>query len=208
MEMVTPTGALFVTEYAHEFSTLPPMIVEKIGYGAGDRDFKEHPNVLRVLVGAADSPAHTERIVVLECEIDDMNPQLFGPLMDRLQQAGALDVFYAPVQMKKSRPGTLVTVIATPERRAELSNLLFAETTTIGVRYQEMVRDRLEREVRTIDTPLGPIRFKVATRDDRVLNAAPEFEDCAKVAAARNLPIKDVQSVAVKAWLDAKERGR
>jgi uncharacterized protein (TIGR00299 family) protein len=208
MEMVTPTGALLVTEYAHEFSTLPPMIVEKIGYGAGDRDFKEHPNVLRVLVGAADSPAHTERIVVLECEIDDMNPQLFGPLMDRLQQAGALDVFYAPVQMKKSRPGTLVTVIATPERRAELSNLLFAETTTIGVRYQEMVRDRLEREVRTIDTPLGPIRFKVATRDDRVLNAAPEFEDCAKVAAARNLPIKDVQSVAVKAWLDAKERGR
>jgi uncharacterized protein (TIGR00299 family) protein len=206
-EMVTPTGALLITEYAESFSALPPLRVASIGYGAGERDFKGHPNVLRVIVGESDTTSEAEVIVVLECEIDDMNPQLFGPLMERLHQAGALDVFYAPVQMKKNRPGTLVTVIAKPADRERLSGLLFAETTTIGVRYQEMRRDRLDREVRTIETAVGPIRFKIASRGDRVLNASPEFEDCARVAADRNLPIKDVQALAVKAWLEAKESG-
>jgi pyridinium-3,5-bisthiocarboxylic acid mononucleotide nickel chelatase len=203
VELVTPTGALLVTEYAQSFSALPPMRVDAIGYGAGDRDFKGNPNVLRMMVGRADDSRTVERIVVLECEIDDMNPQLFGPLMERLHQAGALDVYYASVQMKKNRPGTLVTVIAQPDLRESLSGLLFAETTTIGVRYQEMLRDRLEREVRTISTPVGPIRVKVATRDGRVLNASPEFEDCARAAAERGLPIKDVQAIATKAWLES-----
>ena len=207
-EMVTPTGALLVTEYADSFRPLPPMTIDAIGYGAGDRDFRGHPNVLRMLLGQSDASERAERIVVLECEIDDMNPQLFGPLMDRLQQAGALDVFYAPVQMKKNRPGTLVTVLATPDRREALSGVLFGETTTIGVRYQEMWRDRLEREMRTIETPLGPIRFKVATRDGRVLNASPEFDDCARIAAERALPIKEVQAIATKAWLDSAGTGR
>jgi uncharacterized protein (TIGR00299 family) protein len=203
-EMVTPTGALLVTEYADSFVPLPPMTVQAIGYGAGDRDFTAHPNVLRMLVGETASDAHVERIVVLECEIDDMNPQLFGPLMDRLHHAGAVDVFYSPVQMKKNRPGTLVTVIARPEQREALSSLLFGETTTIGVRYQEMMRDRLAREMRTIETPIGPIRFKVATRDGRVLNASPEFDDCARIAADRGLPIKEVQAMATKAWLESR----
>jgi hypothetical protein len=202
-EMVTPTGALLVTEYADSFVPLPPMTVQAIGYGAGDRDFTAHPNVLRMLVGETASDAHVERIVVLECEIDDMNPQLFGPLMDRLHHAGAVDVFYSPVQMKKNRPGTLVTVIARPEQREALSSLLFGET-TIGVRYQEMMRDRLAREMRTIETPIGPIRFKVATRDGRVLNASPEFDDCARIAADRGLPIKEVQAMATKAWLESR----
>jgi len=202
-ELVTPTGALLVTEYAQSFAALPPMRVDAIGYGAGDRDFKGNPNVLRMMLGRTDDSRAGERIVVLECEIDDMNPQLFGPLMERLHQAGALDVYYASVQMKKNRPGTLVTVIAQPDLRESLSGLLFAETTTIGVRYQEMLRDRLEREVRTISTPVGPIRVKVATRDGRVLNASPEFEDCARAAAERGLPIKDVQAIATKAWLES-----
>jgi uncharacterized protein (TIGR00299 family) protein len=201
-ELVTPTGALLVTGYADSFLALPAMRLTAIGYGAGDRDFAGHPNVLRMLLGEADDRHTDERIVVLECEIDDMNPQLFGPLMDRLHQAGALDVFYASVQMKKNRPGTLVTVVAPPALREALSNLLFAETTTIGVRYQEMARDRLEREVRTVETPLGPIRFKIATRKGRILNASPEFDDCAKAAAERGVPIKDVQAIATKAWLD------
>ncbi|HET7216941.1 MAG TPA: nickel pincer cofactor biosynthesis protein LarC [Vicinamibacterales bacterium] len=204
-ELVTPTGALLVTSYADTFGPLPPMRVRSIGYGAGEKDFKGHPNVLRVIVGDAGSASADETIVVLECEIDDMNPQLFGPLMDRLHEAGALDVFYAPVQMKKNRPGTLVTVIARPGDRERLSTLLFTETTTIGVRYREMLRERLEREVRAVDTPLGPIRFKIATRAGRVMNAAPEFEDCARVAAARGLPIKEVQAIATKAWLDGKQ---
>jgi len=203
-ELVTPTGALIVTEYAESFGALPLMRVNSIGYGAGDRDFKGLPNVLRILVGDVGESRTAEQIVVLECEIDDMNPQLFGPLMDRLHQAGALDVFYGAVQMKKNRPGTLVTVIALPEYREAVASLLFSETTTIGVRYQEMQRERLEREVRSIATPVGPIRFKVATRDGRVLNASPEFDDCAKAATERGLPIKDVQAIATKAWLDSK----
>ena len=206
-EMVTPTGALLITEYAESFSVLPPLKVASIGYGAGDREFKGHPNVLRVIVGESDTGSGVEDIVVIESEIDDMNPQLFGPLMERLHEAGALDVFYAPVQMKKNRPGTLVTVVAKPADRERLTGLLFAETTTIGVRYQEMRRDRLDREVRTVETAVGPIRFKIASRGGRVLNAAPEFEDCARAAADRNLPIKDVQAIAVKAWLEARESG-
>jgi uncharacterized protein (TIGR00299 family) protein len=203
-ELVTPTGAVIVTDYADSFGRLPMMRVASIGYGAGDRDVAGNPNVLRILVGEADPAAAAERVVVLESEIDDMNPQLFGPLMDRLHQAGALDVFYAPVQMKKNRPGTLVTVVARPEQRELLTGLLFAETTTIGVRYQEVHRDCLEREVRSIATPVGAIRFKIASRAGRVLNASPEFEDCAKVAGEQGVPIKDVQAIAMKAWLDAR----
>jgi uncharacterized protein (DUF111 family) len=123
--------------------------------------------------------------------------------MDSLYAAGALDVFYAAVQMKKNRPGTLVTVVAPPDRREAVAGVLFAESTTIGVRYQEMLRERLAREIRTIDTAAGPIRFKVATRDGRLLNAAPEFEDCARAAAGRGLSIKDVQAMAISAWVAA-----
>jgi uncharacterized protein (TIGR00299 family) protein len=201
MELVTPTGALLITEYADTFGPLPPLTIRSIGYGAGDRDPKRHPNVLRLIVGD-EGHAPLERIVEIACEIDDMNPQLFGPLMDRLHTAGALDVFYAPVQMKKNRPGTLVTVLSPPERREALMGILFSETTSIGVRYHEMMRERLEREVRSISTPVGTIRFKVATRDGRTINASPEFDDCARIAAERGLPIKEVQAMAVKAWLD------
>ena len=202
-ELVTPTGALLMTSYARSFGALPPMRVKQIGYGAGSRDFAKHPNVLRVLVGESASSEEAERVIVIECEIDDMNPQLFGPLMDRLYADGALDVFYAPVQMKKNRPGTLVTVVSPLDRREALSSVLFTDSTTIGVRYQEVLRERLAREMRTVETPVGAIRFKVASRDGRVLNAAPEFEDCAKAAAERGMSIKDVQALAQKAWLDA-----
>jgi uncharacterized protein (TIGR00299 family) protein len=200
-ELTTPTGALLVTAYAQSFGPLPQMRVSSIGYGAGDKDFPDHPNVLRLMVGE-DEAAGAERIVTIECEIDDMNPQLFGPLMDRLYAEGALDVYYAPVQMKKNRPGTLVTVIAPPDRRELLSGVLFTDTTTIGVRYQEMYRERLEREIRTVETPVGTIRFKIARRAGSIVNASPEFEDCARAAAGHGLPIKDVQAIAIKAWLD------
>jgi uncharacterized protein (DUF111 family) len=156
-----------------------------------------------MIVGEADAARPGDRVVVLECEIDDMNPQIFGPLMDRLLAAGALDVFYAPVQMKKNRPGTLVTVIARPGQHDALSGILFAETTTIGVRRQEVERECLARDVRRVATPVGEIRVKVASRDGRIMNAAPEFDDCAAAAAAHGLAIKDVQALAMKAWLDA-----
>ncbi len=205
-ELVTPTGALLVTAYARAFGPLPSMRIERIGYGAGDRDPKDTPNVLRVFKGErTGAAAGDERVVQIECEIDDMNPQLFGPLMDRLAEAGALDVFYAAVQMKKNRPGTLVTVIAPPETREAIAAVLFTHTTTIGIRYQEMSRDTLDREIRAVDTPVGSVRFKIASRDGRVLNAAPEFDDCARIATERGMAIKDVQALAVRAWLDGRD---
>jgi pyridinium-3,5-bisthiocarboxylic acid mononucleotide nickel chelatase len=201
-ELVTPTGALIVSTYAGSFGAIPAMSIERVGYGAGDRDDPTTPNVLRVFVGrAADQPS-AGRVSVVECEIDDMNPQLFGPLMDRLYGAGALDVYYAAVQMKKNRPGTLVTIIAPPDRRDALAGILFTDTTTIGVRHREMRRERLERTIRTIDTPVGSIRFKIASRDGLIVNASPEFDDCVKAASERGLSIKEVQARAVKAWID------
>jgi pyridinium-3,5-bisthiocarboxylic acid mononucleotide nickel chelatase len=197
-ELVTPTGALLVTGYAQSFGPLPAMRLEKMGYGAGDRDPKGTPNVLRILRGErADASGSVERIVKIESEIDDMNPQFFGPLMDSLLAAGAVDVFYTPVQMKKGRPGTLVTIIAPPARRQALTDLLFRESTTIGVRYEEMSRTCLDRAVETVETPYGPVRFKVARRDGQELNAAPEFDDCARIAAERGLSIKEVLAAAI-----------
>jgi uncharacterized protein (TIGR00299 family) protein len=202
METLTPTGALILTEYADGFGPMPAMRVQRVGYGAGDRELPETPNVVRVVVGEADGGQAATRVVVLTCEIDDMNPQIFGAVMDRLYAAGALEVFYQPVQMKKNRPGTLMTIICGPDRRDALADLVFRETTTIGIRYQEMSRLCLDRTVVPVETLYGVVRFKVARRDGDVLNAQPEFEDMARLAAERDVPIKMVQAAAQKAWLD------
>src|SRR5688572_27440865 len=161
-ELVTPTGALLVTSYATEFGPIPPMRLRQVGYGAGSRDFPDTPNVLRVLIGEADATAPAQTVLVIEAEIDDMNPQIFGVLMDRLLQLGAFDVFYTAIQMKKNRPGTLLSVVAAPEARERILSAIFRETTTIGVRYREMNRECLDREMKTVQTPLGAIRFKIA----------------------------------------------
>jgi uncharacterized protein (DUF111 family) len=202
MELVTPTGALLVTAYAAEFGSLPPMRVDRIGYGAGDRDPAGQPNVLRAMLGTSEARAELERVTVVECEIDDMNPQIFGIVMERLLAAGALDVYYAPVQMKKNRPATLVTVIARPPDRDAIASILFRETTTLGLRYQELDRERLDRESVVAETALGPVRIKVARRHGEVMNAAPEFDDCVRLARERRVPVKDVQALAMKAYLE------
>ena len=199
-ELVTPTGALIATSYASSFGPLPAMSVERVGYGAGDRDDPGAPNVLRVIIGRVADQPEADRVVVIECEIDDMNPQIFGLAMDRLYAEGALEVFYVPVQMKKNRPGTLLTVIARPALRAALIDLIFRETTTIGLRHHEVERECLRREIIHVETPIGAVRFKLAWRDGRVVNAVPEFEDCAKLAAAGNLPLKEVQAIAAQAY--------
>jgi uncharacterized protein (TIGR00299 family) protein len=201
VELVTPTGALLVTDYATAFGGVPPMRLLRTGYGAGARDLEDTPNVLRVIVGEVDAAA-TQTVVLLETEIDDMNPQIFGALMDRLLEQGALDVFYTPVQMKKNRPGTLLTVVAAPGMRERLTTTIFTETTTIGVRFREMQRECLERETVMVQTPLGAIRFKVARRDGRMLNAAPEFDDCLRLATEHARPVKDVQALALKVFLE------
>jgi pyridinium-3,5-bisthiocarboxylic acid mononucleotide nickel chelatase len=201
-ELVTPTGALLVSSYASSYGPLPAMTVEHVGYGAGDHDFASTPNVLRVLVGCPVVHARpgSERVVVIECEIDDMNPQLFGVAMDRLYAAGALEVFYVAAQMKKNRPGTLLTVVAPPEKREALAEIIFSETTTIGLRYSDVDRECLRRELVSVNTPIGPVRVKLAWRDGRLVNAVPEFEDCAALAVAKHLSVKEVQALAVKAF--------
>ncbi len=200
-EMVTPTGALLVAGYADEFGVIPRMKLNAVGYGAGSRDFTETPNVLRVLIGEADATSASASVVVIEADIDDMNPQIFGVVMDGLLAQGALDVYYTPIQMKKNRPGVLLTVVAPPEARERLTAAIFRETTTIGVRYREMARECLDREDTTVQTPLGAVRVKVARRNGQILNASPEFEDCARIARERNIPVKEVQALAIKAFL-------
>ena len=200
-ELLTPTGALLLTAHAARFGPIPAMRITATGYGAGDRDFHDTPNVLRVLAGDADA-SQVHRIVVVECEIDDMNPQLYGPLMDRLYEAGALEVFYAAVQMKKSRPGTMVTVLAAPEKREAVTAVLFRETTTIGVRYGDRDRECLTREIVTVETAFGQVRVKVARRGTAITNGQPEFDDCAALARERGVATKDVHAAALKAWLE------
>ena len=199
-ELVTPTGALIATTFAESFGPVPAMSVEQIGYGAGRRDNPGTPNVLRILIGTAVERPAADRVVVLECEIDDMNPQLFGAAMERLYAAGALEVFYTPVQMKKNRPGTLLTVVARPEARSAMADIVFLETTTIGLRHYEVERECLRREIISVDTALGQVRFKLAWRSGRVVNATPEYEDCAALARAHGLPVKDVQALALQAY--------
>jgi pyridinium-3,5-bisthiocarboxylic acid mononucleotide nickel chelatase len=199
-EMVTPTGALLITAYATEFGGIPPMKIARTGYGAGARNFEDTPNVLRVLIGDSDTSASAHTVTVIEAEIDDMNPQIFGVLMERLHAEGALDVFYTPIQMKKNRPGTLLSVIATPSRREALTSTIFRETTTIGVRYREMTRECLDRETQTVTTPFGPVRFKIARRSGEIVNASPEFEDCVNLANQHGRPIKEIQAAAIKAF--------
>ena len=199
-ELVTPTGALIATSYADAFGPIPSMAVEKIGYGAGTRDNPETPNVMRLFVGKDDAAQSAERVVVMECEIDDMNPQIFGVAMEQLYAAGALEVFYVSVQMKKNRPGTLLTVVAPPSLRTRLADVIFRETTTIGLRYQELARECLEREIIPVETAFGTVRFKVAMRAGSVVNAVPEFDDCARQAAANNVSVKEVQAAAFQAY--------
>ena len=200
-ELVTPTGALIASSYAEAFGPLPAMSIENVGYGAGDRDFPSTPNVLRLLIGR-EADATGDRVTMIECEIDDMNPQIFGVAMDRLYAAGALEVFYVPVQMKKNRPGTLMTVVSPPALRSAMAEIVFRETTTIGLRHYDVDRECLRREVVTVETPIGAVRFKIAWRDGRVINAAPEFEDIARLAADHKLSVKEVQALAVKAYGD------
>ncbi|HZR26927.1 MAG TPA: nickel pincer cofactor biosynthesis protein LarC [Vicinamibacterales bacterium] len=199
-ELVTPTGALIATTFASSFGPIPPMTIKQVGYGAGDRDEPSTPNVLRVIVGEEAAAVVGHRVTVIECEIDDMNPQIFGVVMDKLYAAGALEVFYVPVQMKKNRPGTLLTAIASPEQHRAVADVIFAETTTIGLRHYEVERECLDRKHVTVTTPLGDVRFKLASRNGRVLNASPEFEDCAALAAKHHLSVKEVQAIAIRAF--------
>jgi uncharacterized protein (TIGR00299 family) protein len=192
-ELVTPTGAAILTTLAAGAGRMPPMTVERVGYGAGTADLPGTPNVLRCFVGQGSEEARgLETIVQVETTIDDMSPQLYEPLMERLLGAGALDVFLTPVIMKRSRPGTVLTALGSPDRVGELCRVLFEESSTIGVRWTEMSRARLEREMVTLITPYGEVPAKVSRLDGRVVTVTPEFAEVARIARDRSLPVREV----------------
>jgi uncharacterized protein (TIGR00299 family) protein len=201
-ELVTPTGALLVSGHATSYGPMPAMVIRRTGYGAGQRQVPGQPNVLRAVLGESSASAEHGRVLVLECNIDDMNPQFYASLIERLQAAGALDVYLSPVQMKKNRPGTLVTVLAPVGLRDAMLDLLFRESTTIGVRYHEAERECLSREWHTVATRFGDVRIKIARRGPAVMNAAPEYEDCAARAAERKVSVREVHAAALQAFLD------
>jgi uncharacterized protein (TIGR00299 family) protein len=204
-ELVTPTGAAIVKTLARRFSAFPEMKIERSGYGAGSRDFPGHPNVVRLTVGEAVTTAlaaktASETITVLEANLDDLNPQVFGYVMDRLFEEGALDAFGMPVQMKKNRPGMLLTVLCKPEAASKLTQLIFTETTTLGVRRRDEMRQTLARRWESVGTPWGEVRIKIASMNGTVTNYAPEFEDCRRIAAEHRVPLKTVMGEAVEAY--------
>src|SRR5437660_2125761 len=183
-ELVTPTGAAIVKILASRFAAFPEMKIEKSGYGAGSREFPELPNVLRLTVGEAAAAGTTSEIIsVLEANLDDLNPQVFGYVMDRLLEEGALDVFGMPVQMKKNRPGMVLTVLCKPQDAEKLTRLLFAETTTLGVRRRDEARQTLARRWESVRTQWGDVRIKIGSLNGTISNYAPEYEDCRRIAA-------------------------
>ena len=230
VELVTPTGAAIVKTLAGQFSAFPAMKIEKAGYGAGTREFKDHPNLLRLTIGEAvitDGANRTdsanrapsasndlasgagllnEKITVLEANLDDLSPQVLAYAMERLLAEGALDVFSVPIQMKKSRPGALLTVLTKIEDANRLTKTIFAETTTLGVRRREEQRQILSRRWETVDTTWGPVRIKIANMNGSVSNYAPEYEDCRALAEAKHVPLRTVMQEAIQHYLQSTQK--
>ncbi|MFZ1919440.1 MAG: nickel pincer cofactor biosynthesis protein LarC [Terriglobales bacterium] len=218
VELVTPTGAAIVKTFATRFGTFPAMKIDHAGYGAGSREFVDYPNVLRLTVGesmpaaqarisSSASAAESEmehvaedRIAILEANLDDLSPQVLAYAMERLLAEGALDVFSVPVQMKKNRAGALLTVLAKPADADRLTKVMFAETTTLGVRRRDEHRRVLARRWETVETEWGPVRIKVANMNGTVSNYAPEFEDCRQIATKHHVPLKKVMEAALRKY--------
>jgi uncharacterized protein (TIGR00299 family) protein len=191
-ETVTPTGAAIVSALGKSFGPLPPMNIDRVGYGAGRKEFAERPNLFRLVLGERVLSLQREEMVVIETNIDDMNPQLYDHVMDRLFDAGARDVFLASIQMKKNRPATLLTVICEPSRRGDIEKVFFQETSTIGVRSHPVSRTILKRESKKVKTRFGLVTVKIVEQPDGNKRAAAEYDDLKRIAAAQKLPIKQV----------------
>ncbi|HEX8175217.1 MAG TPA: nickel pincer cofactor biosynthesis protein LarC [Pyrinomonadaceae bacterium] len=212
-ELVTPTGAAIISTVAGEYGAMPAMKIERVSYGAGSRDYQRFPNALRLMVGESETAQAShgpqpgqqpqeERLVMLETNIDDMTAQRFGYLMERALELGALDCFFTPVQMKKSRPAVLVSILCRPEQSAKLCELLFTETTTLGVRESEVRRLALDRSIISVETRFGAIDVKVAHLNGQVMNEMPEYEQCAAAARSAGVQLNVVEEE-VRAALSA-----
>jgi hypothetical protein len=192
-ELVTPTGAAIISTMAEKFCNLPVMEVEKIGYGAGTKDI-DQPNVLRVFVGQLKEPIDSEQetVCIIETNIDDMNPQLYDYVLERLTKDGALDVYLTNILMKKNRPAVKLTVLSEPEDKDKLIRIIFEETTSIGVRIRNEERKTLKREIKEVNTQYGKIRVKIAKLDGQIINTMPEYEDCKKIAKKKNISLIEI----------------
>ena len=197
-ELLTPTGAAILTTIVSDFGPLPPMTVERLGYGAGTSD-PPIPNLLRVMIGECPDAVpdyEYERVAVVETNIDDMNPQIYEYLTEKMLSMGALDVFLVPMHMKKNRPGTMLSVICVLDYVGAFSDFLLKETTTIGLRWRIDNRVKAARSFKNVQTEYGPVRCKIATAADRIINVAPEYEDCKRLALELGVPLKDVMEQA------------
>ncbi len=199
-ELVTPTGAAIATTLSTRYAQIPEMTLKAVGYGAGTADFAEKANVLRILIGenaTSEAGEHWDAPVsVIETNLDDMSPQIYGYFVERALAAGALDVFSTAVQMKKNRPGVLLTILCDASHTARLIDLVFRETTTIGVRTYDVRRKVLDREIVAVDTQFGEVRVKISRMNGSVLNVTPEYEDCQRLAAEKGIPLKQVIAAA------------
>lgn len=199
-ELTTPTGAAIVATVADEFGPLPPMTMQTIGLGAGDREWKEQANILRLIVGEANTNLIADQIWVLETNVDDISGEIIGHATTKLFEAGALDVYTTSIQMKKNRPGVLMTVLCQPDLLAKMEKILFRETGTLGIRRWPASRHKLQREPHSVETQWGPIEGKLAVLGDGSLSFSPEFESCRRIATEQNLPLKDVYESAMRAF--------
>jgi uncharacterized protein (TIGR00299 family) protein len=202
-ELVTPTGAAIVATLCDSFGPQPPMSVSAIGYGAGSADLEGQPNVVRIMIGEAAEktvPGFDEEIAVIEANLDDMNPQIYGYFLEKALAAGALDVYTTPVQMKKNRPGTLLTLLCKPASTHALMSLIFAETTTLGARTYTAQRRTLPRETVKVHTQYGDVHVKLARINGSVRHIAPEYEDCRRLASEKNVPLQQVINEALRSF--------
>ncbi len=200
-ELVTPTGAALVKGFARSFGSLPAMVIEKVGYGVGSRNLTDRPNLLRILIGQEQGAVNEETVVILESNLDDTNPEWLGFLMERLFEAGALDVVFSPGYMKKNRPAALVHVMARPHDKDQLMDILFSESTTLGVRFHYTQRRILERSSAEVDSPWGRMKVKKVLRPDGSFQLLPEFEECRRIAKEKGIPLRDLYG-----WVTAQGR--
>ncbi len=203
MELTTPTGAAIVTTVAEAFGPLPPMTIEAIGLGAGTKDLPGQANILRLFVGQVDTPSSSDRVWVLETNLDDLPGEVVGHATTLLMAAGALDVFLTPIQMKKNRPGVMVTVLCDRSQIPAMETILFRETTTLGIRRYEVGRHKLKRQAAEVETPFGKVKGKLGWLDGRPPTFSPEYEDCARVAREKDIPLRDVYNAAHAAYAQA-----
>ena len=195
-ELVTPTGAAIITSVCSEFGPLPSLTLERSGYGAGTREYEKFPNVLRVLIGEEIRKIADEQLVMIETNVDDLSPQVMGHMMDKALQLGALDCYFTPIVMKKSRPATLISILCRPHEREILSEMIFSETTTLGLRTFNVSRRALAREIVTVETQYGRIDVKVAHLNGKIVNQMPEYEQCRAAALRANVPLRVVEDEA------------